>query len=473
MKSMIKSLKIRSLSKREKVLLFVFTITFTLWLSFKLALKPQAEEIEILKVEKLRLDHELENMNHILEGEKDTRDELSQLKTAMVNIGQLYFPTLDQSQLIYYLEDIFHRNGLKVRNLDFSETQVLTIDDLDVPYIHISIPFEGKYEEVKTVMNDLREGPFKVLIESFSLNNLNKTIIEGEVLLKVFCLENIIDLPLNNLVLMPREDENTYEDFDPFEEEAAMNNDDLEEDGNIHYESLRNNGKTLETTKTPPENKKENLKKTVINRFDRTDYEFISSHESVEGNVDIITENKNNYLRFEYCMHQNNNEEENRAYIDMRKRNIGFKYPASQLYLTFRSFNYSSGKLGARFRTQDGEYIDVVLLEGIRWTGWGTIEFSLPSTLSLYPLTLTHLYYEIPNNREEIGVLLFDKLEKMQEGHNEEMHDFYRVKEKDTLASISLKIYESDKYVNEIIKNNNLSSPYNLNPGKILLLKRR
>src|SRR5699024_7090361 len=169
---------------------------------------------------------------------------------------------------------------------------------------------------------------------------------------------------------------------------------------------------------------------------------------------------------------QNNNEIK-RAYIDMTKQNIEFRYPIIKLDLIIKSFDYASGNLGVRLMTQDGKNIDTIISEGVNWTGWHNVEVDLPTTISLYPLRLTNIYYEITEHREDIGVLIFDKLEGVLENNNIETSDFYVVEEQDTLKSISEKIYGSDQYVDEIIINNNLSSPENIRAGKILVLKYR
>ena len=62
------------------------------------------------------------------------------------------------------------------------------------------------------------------------------------------------------------------------------------------------------------------------------------------------------------------------------------------------------------FRTQDGQDIDTVVEEGISWLV-GLILRQYHINLSLYPLKLTHLYFELPYNRDDFGVFLIDKLE--------------------------------------------------------------
>src|SRR5699024_1661596 len=153
-----------------------------------------------------------------------------------------------------------------------------------------------------------------------------------------FSLEDIITLPLNNLNLTLEEDDESYEEFDSFTEEVEEH-DDTQYDIKDHVKD----------------------KKSVIHNFHNDNYEFISSHQSVKGSVDSFHYNKDNYLRIEYDI-QNNNEIK-RAYIDMTKQNIEFRYPIIKLDLIIKSFDYASGNLGVRLMTQDGKNIDTIISE--------------------------------------------------------------------------------------------------------------
>lgn len=473
---MIRLLKTIRLSKREKILLIIFTFIFILWLSYILLLKPQAIKIESLEMKKTLLDNELININHILEDEIENREELSNVNSDIRNIGNRYFPSLDQAQIIYYLEDIFLGNHLNIKNLTFGEKEVSDIDDLQVNSISILIPFEGTYDDIKTTVKDLNSGPFKLKIESLTIEFLNVENLQGEISLRIYCLENIIDIPQNNIVLRPRESLENFKDFSPFEEneeeDVSTFNDSVSEKS--HHRELSEN--TINQDEKIGESKdyKNDINRYIIDNFNNIKYGFKGSHEMVKGNVNLINDNNKTSLSLSYQI-QGSNQEENRAYIDLSKGNIEFRYPIKKLYLSIRSFNYSYGSLGIRLISPEDEEFDLIISDGISWIGWNEIEFSLPSILSAYPLKLTHIFYEITNNREDIGVLIFDKLEMQIDGQNTntEIFDFYIVKENDSLKSISTEIYGSDKYVDEIINNNYLSSKDDISPGKILILKRR
>lgn len=473
MKRIISLFRTRDFNIREKILFVIFGITLIIWISNSLILKPQADELDGLELELKHLEEEIVNINQIFGDESDVKEELNYVKSKITKIGNSYFSSLDQTQLIYYLEEIFIDNGLMIVDMFFSEIQTMNIDGLEVQYIDISIPFEGEYKDIIDAINHIKNGPLKVIVESLALTNLNEQMIEAKVVVKVLCLENIIDIPRNNIIFSQRDTEDTYEDFNPFEENLELNYDEKVEDDNDTQDQPPNNNRNIDNTdNAKSENDKDIINKIVLDNFDNNIYKFASSHDYISGNINLFTENKNTYLRFEYYIESGTNEE-NRAYIDISDKDIEFRYPISKLSLNTKSFNYSFGNLGIRFRTQDGQNIDITIAEGISWTGWYSVEFSLPSKLSQYPLKLTHIYYEIPKNREDMGVLIFDKLEMEQPNNLPEMNFFYMIKVNDTLASISEKIYGTDKFVDEIIEINNLSSSEKIFPGKILILKRR
>lgn len=468
-------LPIRSFNKREKLLIIIFIFMIMVWSFNKYIFRVQAKKIETLEATKTNFDVEIDEINKILEGEEFTRSELSSLTSTIYKLGNSYFPNLDQSQLIYYLEHIFIANDLKIRNLYFGEREIQNLDDFDVQYMEISIPFEGKYEDIIKLVNNLKDGPFKIIIESLSLGKINNQLLEGELLLKVYCLEDILSLPLSNLNLKSKDYDESIENFNPFEEIEKE-----EEDLNIIYDNVatksqviksNNESKDINKNKNKDGDSKNINQKELIHDFINSDYKFFPSHDLINGGVTFVNEDYDNYLRFEYKV-KANDFKENRAYIDMSKQLIKFMYPESRLFIRLKSFNYSSAKLGITFRTYDNEIFDLTIAESIDWIGWKDIEFSISSNLSYYPLELTNIYYQAPNQTEDIGVLFLDKIELEKLDDYDSISNFYTVEENDTLTSIAIKIHGSDRFISEIVKDNNLVSE-ELIPGKVLIIRRR
>ena len=120
--------------------------------------------------------------------------------------------------------------------------------------------------------------------------------------------------------------------------------------------------------------------------------------------------------------------------------------------------------------------LDVELSKGVNWFGWQYIKVAPPVDLSLYPLKLDKIYVEISYNREDYGVLLFDKLEAYYSGNenlDRSFYSFYIVEKGDTIEKISMKVFGNQDYKKEIMKINDIKPGDILNEGKILVLPRK
>lgn len=159
--------------------------------------------------------------------------------------------------------------------------------------------------------------------------------------------------------------------------------------------------------------------------------------------------------------------------MDLSNRNITIKYPPTTIGLWVYSYGYSPITLGLRMKGQVGEKIDIELSKGISWLGWNYIEASPPADLSLYPLDLDKVYIELEYNRNDWGVLLFDRIEANYPGGNSIMNEsftFYIVEKDDTLDKISMKFYGTTNKKNIIMKFNELNSDKDIREGKVLAI---
>lgn len=450
MKYLTNFLNLKKLSKREKILLTIFSIAILFWLSHNYVFQSQGEKTGQMTAELERLDSEIKEINQVLVEEDQTRNKLSKTKSTILTIGNSYFPKLDQTQLIYYIEEIFQANDVKILDLVFNPTETEEIEDHEVQYTTISIPFRGLYENLLELIKYINSSSLKVIIDSLWLKDLNQDSMEGEIKLKVYTLDNLFDFPTNNLNLRPRDEESIGELDDGIEE------DQIEEEFKIDMGLDSPNRRSI-------------TDRTVVDDFQEDNCEFVASNGSVKGGISWYEEENTSFLRFEYYI-ENNNKGDKRAYLDISKKNIQFSHPISKLFFTVKSFSKSSGKLGLSFRTNDNEILDMNINDSISWTGWKSIEFSLPADISKYPLDLINIYYEGADEGEDIGVLIFDKVEAVNE--RDRGQAFYLVKDKDTLSSISIEVYGSDSYVKEIMQNNNLKSEDDIYPGKILIINK-
>lgn len=464
-----KSSRFRPLTKSEKFLLTTLSIVILIWVSNRFILTPQAEKISALEVEKLDLDTKIIDMNNTLKQEDNIKKEWEVLHRERNDILANYFPVLDQSQIIYLLNDLIAEDGVTVTDVNFSRAAAEQIGEMSVQQMGISIPFNGNYDGIVKVVQAVGTSPRRIIVDSLSMDRTNNSELGGNMSLKVYSLEGLADTDPNVIYVDTANgsgEGSLFGSFGGYTDPSTATG----------TEGTAGTGTTGDSTTI---NDSDYTKVFMLHDFENRNYNFIPSNGMIKGDVSPSTIKKSGKysLRFEYNMMAL--EEENRAYIDLSNNDIEFKYPPDAISMWVNAYGYSPGTLGMRLRTQGGEDIDVTISEGISWLGWSNLEAAVPADLNLYPLQLTHLYFELPYNRDDFGVFLIDKLESQypvsedSAANNKPVNDFYVVEPGDSVTSISRKIYGSIAYKNEIMKNNSLTSGDVLTVGKVLVLVRR
>lgn len=460
------SKKIRPLTKSEKFLLTTLGLIILLWGSFRFLITPQEDKILALQNEKLDLDTKIMDMNNTLKKEEKIKKEWEVLHVERDQILSHYFPILDQSQIIYLLNNLLADDRVNVADYNFNRPSSEKIGEMEVRQIGISIPFIGNYDGVVDIVKSLGTSPRRILVDSLSLDRKDDKELSGNMSLKIYSLEGLAETD-PNVIEVATVDSSTegslFGSFKDYKEESF-------EGG---FGGASGNGTSSSNDGT------ELIKAQILHDFENLNYNFIPSNELVKGDVTPSTIRKSGKysLRFEYNILAL--EDENRAYIDLSSSDIILKYPPDTVSMWVNSFGYSPGTLGMRLRTQSGDDIDVKIVEGISWIGWSNLQTSVPMDLKLYPLQLTHLYYELPFNRDDFGVLLLDKLEAFYPYNEDEIvinkltNEFYVVQPGETISSISRKIYGTNKYKNEIMENNGIKAGDILPVGKVLVLVKR
>lgn len=456
-------IKTRPLTKSEKFLLIILGLVLLIWVSFRFVLTPQADKIVALQDEKVELDNRLMDMNNTLKKEDKIKKEWEVLHVERDQILANYFPSLDQSQIIYLLNDLVKDDRVNVSDYNFDRPSSEKVGEMDVRQMGISVPFDGTYDGIVNIVKTINASPRRILVDSLSMDRKDDKELGGNMALKVYSLEGLADV--DPKVIQVAEVNNSYEGslFGAYK--------DYKEGGSSTSGTGAGSGTTGDGS--------ELIKAQLLHDFEIRNYTFIPSNYYVKGDATPSTLRKSGKysLRLEYNILSL--EDENRAYIDLSNSNIEFKYPPDTISMWVNSFGYSSGTLGMRLRTQTGEDIDVKIAEGISWIGWSNLQMSPPMDLNLYPLQLTHLYLDLPYNRDDFGVLLIDKMEAFYKYNEDQaavykpINEFYVVDIGDTVSSISKKFYGSEKYVNEILKNNGLGRNDILSVGKVLVLVKR
>lgn len=466
-----RKLNLRPLTKSEKTLLTLLGIAVVIYFSNRFILTPQAEKVSALQTEIVQLDNSINDMNATIKKEDTIKKEWEMLQRERGEILKNYFPVLDQAQIIYLLNDLVTDDNVDINEFNFSNPSDETMGELAVKNMSISVPYSGTYDGTMKVVKALGESPRRIVVDNLLMDRADDANVSGSMSLKIYSLEGIAETDPEVIKVETADGSNEgslIASYDGYSNDNSS--------GSAAGGAFGGGGSGSGSGTSI--NEGDYAKVYRLHDFEKRNYSFIPSNEFVKGNAEPSTINKSGRysLRFEYNILALG--QENRAYIDLGT-DIELKYPPNTISVGVNAFGYSPGTIGFRFRTQDGEDIDVVGSKGISWLGWADVEVSPPQDLDLYPLKLTHIYFELPFNRDDIGVFLIDKLQAFypvsqdSQGNNQPIYDFYVVKSGDTVSDISRQIYGTVSYVSEIMKNNSLTAGDILPVGKVLVLVRR
>ncbi len=460
----------RPLTKSEKILLGLLLLVVLVWVSNRFIFQPQAAKLTSLEAEKADYELQIIDINDTLKSEEKIRDQWDELDKERSQILSQYFPTLDQSQIIYLLNDLINEENFNVDDLSFSRPTTAKLGEMDVRNMEASFPFEGGYNGVIDILNSFQTSPRRILIDSLSIDSSESDDLSGSMALKIYSLEGIAETDPNVIFVETADgsgDSLPFESYDDFTTASTAGDSpsgiSVDEDGEIVLSP----------------DIKVGMRKQLLHEFDYSSYNFIPSSPMVKGNVSPSNIRKSGRysMRFEFNILAL--EEENRAYVDLSSTDIEFKVPPTTIGTWIYSYGYSPGTLGMRLVTQDGVPVDFPMVNGLTWTGWNYVETSPPSDLTLYPLRLDKIYYELPFNRDDFGVMLIDKMEAFYSDSDEEIaagnqetYLFYVVEAGDNISEISRKMYGTMSYKNEIMQLNDIRAGEVLPVGKVLVLKR-
>ncbi|WP_422487182.1 LysM peptidoglycan-binding domain-containing protein [Gudongella sp. DL1XJH-153] len=489
LKSLFSSIKTRPLTKSEKILLTLLAIVGIAYLGNQYILVPQDEKIQALQVEKYELETKISEMNATLRREDDIKKEWELLHRERNQILSYYFPTLDQAQIIYLLNDLLPEDQVEIADLNFSRPSSENVSEMEVFNMGISVPFTGDYTGIEEMVRAIELSPRRMMVDSLSLDRSADNQLSGSMSLKVYSLEGLAEMEEEDVIYVQtaeNPDQGTlFSSFDGFVGATANGGTSGTAgsggtDGGVTSGDGTTGGGTsgggtgVDGGTT--------VKGDILHSFEWRNYDFIPSHELVRGQAEptTIALDGKYALRLEYNIL--GTEEENRAMVDITSQDIELKYPPTDLSIHTFSFSYAPGTVGVRILNQDGDEQFIPVNEGISWLGWGRSRISLPGSVAEYPIKITHIYYEMAKGRDDFGVLVFDKLEAIYPHHVDYSYEgtdkeadkiFYEVKPGDSVSTISRDIYGTLEYKNEIMRNNDISAGDVLPVGKILVLVKR
>lgn len=445
-----------SISKREKNLLILLITAIIFWLIYKFIILVQAESIIQLKNSKEAYENELIRIDKILVKESSIIKQCTNLNEEFDEISKRYFSDINQPEIMQILNEIIDNGRLKVPSMSFIGPDYIQLNDMDSKYLGISLPFEGSYKDLDLFLSQLRNSPKKLLVTQLSLSNSIEDTLNGQITLDAFTYGSEYKgqggyFYNNNL------NDNKENPFKPFE----------------GYTGREEIAETFEDAGSEEE------KRTLIDDLESDDIYFMGTNHTVTGKVNRLNKPKcgKTSVRTEYFISTDFKEE--RAFIVLDDRNIVLKYPPDSIGLWAYAYGYSPIAIGFRFQNMDGRKIDLELTRGVNWTGWEYISASPPQDINIYPLKLDRIYFELGPNRDEYGVMLFDRIECSYSKEEKEENDnlivncvFYVVKPGDTLMSISEKFYGINSKYNKIMQDNGLKSDSDLEIGRVLVISK-
>lgn len=487
LKSMFSGIKTRPLTKSEKILLTLLAIVGIAFLGNQYALVPQDEKIQELQVEKYELETEIMEMNATLRREDDIKKEWEMLHRERNQILSYYFPTLDQAQIIYLLNDLLPEDQVEIADLNFSRPSAENLSEMEVYNMGISLPFTGDYNGVESMVRSIELSPRRMMVDSLSLDRSSDNQLSGSMNLKVYSLEGLAEMEEEDVIYVETADNpnqgTLFSSFDDFV--GATGTGTTGGTGGADGAGGADGGTTGGGATTGGGTGVDggmDVKGDILHSFEWRNYDFIPSHPLVRGQAEptTIALDGKYALRLEYNIV--GTEEENRAMVDITSQEIELKFPPTDLSIHTYSFTYAPGTVGVRIINQDGNEAFIPVNEGISWLGWGRTRINLPGSVAEYPIKITHIYYEMDKGRDDFGVLVFDKLEAIYPHHVDSAYEgtekepdriFYEVQPGDTVSTISRDVYGTLLYKNEIMKNNDIRTGDVLPVGKILVLVKR
>ncbi|WP_352420011.1 LysM peptidoglycan-binding domain-containing protein [Proteiniborus sp.] len=441
------------LSKKEKNLLILLALVILYWLLYKFVFSIQLAKLSELKQERDTYKEELLKIDSILSKDEAIDSEWAKMNREVEGINKKYFPTIEQPEIMHMLNEIIDYNSLKIPGMYFNGPDYATLDGIEAKYLGISIPFEGRYNELGVFLSQLGKSPKRFLVNQLTMSKNDDSILSGEINLNTYSYDEIINSTGDSAYRAEVQKVIKEDPFKPYDGYIEESEEEFYEENDIDTE-----------------------KRTVLEEFENEELYFMSTSTDVTGKVSKFSSSKHGKysLRTEYFISTGIKEE--RAYVLLDDKEIYLKYPPSSIGIWVHSYGYSPVTLGFRFQDQEGNKIDLELTKGINWTGWEYVEAMPPQDIKVYPLKLDRIYIELEANRDDYGVILFDNLEvtypknEIEVEKDNKAYTFYIVEYGDTFESISEKMYGTKSKYKVIMKQNGISSNSDLEFGQILVI---
>lgn len=452
--------KMISISKRERNLLLVLGIAVLLWISYQYVFTPQQVNIDKLNEDKLAKEGELSKVNAILANEAKISTELLGLNKEFAAVSEKYFPKIDQPELMNILNNIIDNSKLKIPTITFSDPT--KIEELNSELMETTIPFTGSYKDLSDLFSQIRDNPKRLLVSTLSLVKDKEDVLSGQISLDAYTYDKQGNSNEGYFYNNPFISSSKLNPFKPFDGYIELANTQPDASGNIPDWNSSNTAQE---------------KRFLIDDMEEDNVYFLSTSADVTGKVGKINFPKFGKIsiRAEYFISTGYKSE--KAFVVLDDKNITLKYPPQSIGVWAYAYGYSPVTIGFRFKDADGRDIYAEAKKGVDWNGWQYISAAPPQDLNVYPLKLDRIYFELGANRDDYGVMLFDRIEcsfPMNENLNSNPTSsiFYTVKSGDSLMTISEMFYGTQSEYTRIMKENGIEKNATLLPGKVLVISK-
>jgi type IV pilus assembly protein PilO len=131
----------------------------------------------------------LDRRNGIFRREDKTEKELITLKENKDDIYRKYFPSLDQAQILYMLNNMIENSEVKINDISFSPYSKEKIEGITFDYVDISLPYEGYYDGLMEILKNIGTSSKKLVITGLTIDRADDDAVKGDIFLRAYSIE--------------------------------------------------------------------------------------------------------------------------------------------------------------------------------------------------------------------------------------------------------------------------------------------
>ncbi len=483
------------MTKRESILIIILVSLVLSWIYYKFVYIPQSNKLYDLKNSEALYSQRLEEMNDNISLKDELNNTLTDLDSKISVISSKYFSDIKQEEIIYILSKFIQQSNINIPSISFSQFKNEKISDVDISIISAIIPFKGKYNQLANFLESINGYKKKIIINNINISNNEDGDIIGDIQLDFYSIPEEFSSQQNLITWNDNSDntkENPFEIFPEYQyeitKEVFLENSKVSENNNTENYLITDNGIVgIEFGYSMVE----------LESFEDADVRLISSPSGYRSSTSCVTNAKRGAYSLQVGYDFPQSDEKKTGYILLDNKNITISEAPNSIGIWIYSYKKSADSVNITLRASSGEAIIINLASNIDWTGWKLLEKQLPNDLSIYPLKVDNIFFEVNSSISEQLVLLLDSLsinydteitEDLksvrinQSNHNntytstnvnEEEFIYYEIQKGDTLFSITNKFLGDASYMDLLMQINNIYDKSKIKLGEVLKIPKQ